>query len=354
MVPRLGAQAVPSKRLLQREANIQAGIQELDRWLQDLMRQGLAIAPAQPYQFWEDIAARMVDAQAPGLARRLRECAYIAHSGEGWPQRLLAHLGKLHVLIQGYQRIETLPLNLQFELRTQIGWTYKKEDVFALAQESHPNPHSDPTPLPMSQADSWQVLGLRVLEEDRLWTQRIWLWGRQSDCPAFILNFAYGSPSFEHQGISLVAGINLAAELVFYPSSYPLRALIKNLTGSATPLLAFDHGVTVTDAIARYGQALSKTPWIELMPVVLDAVIPINLGRNKELSEQDVVAASGAPSRWWIADSSGHGLPLHPQFPHEWELLALSGGHPIALAAEWNGTYLWPLSVVTDNRLVIF
>jgi len=36
----------------------------LELWLRDLVRQGLAAAPGQPYSFWDAVAARLVDAQA--------------------------------------------------------------------------------------------------------------------------------------------------------------------------------------------------------------------------------------------------------------------------------------------------
>ena len=45
-----------------------AGAQELEQRLTDLLRGGLAAAEQAGYGLWEETAARMVDAQAPGLA----------------------------------------------------------------------------------------------------------------------------------------------------------------------------------------------------------------------------------------------------------------------------------------------
>ena len=64
-----GAQA---KRRAEREATMTAGLDELERWLGDLVRQGLAGARRQPYAYWDTMAARLVDAQLPGLADRVR------------------------------------------------------------------------------------------------------------------------------------------------------------------------------------------------------------------------------------------------------------------------------------------
>ena len=52
---------------------ISAGLDELERWLHDLVRRGLASIQAEPPRFWDSVAARLVDAQAPGLARLVRE-----------------------------------------------------------------------------------------------------------------------------------------------------------------------------------------------------------------------------------------------------------------------------------------
>ena len=72
-----GAGAAPdpeaqARRLAQRIETMSAGIDEFERWLLDLVRQGLASARHQPYAFWDAAAARLVDAQMPGLADRVR------------------------------------------------------------------------------------------------------------------------------------------------------------------------------------------------------------------------------------------------------------------------------------------
>ena len=48
------------------------GIDELDRWLGDLVRRGLDSARSEGYRFWDAMGARLVDAQAAGLARSVR------------------------------------------------------------------------------------------------------------------------------------------------------------------------------------------------------------------------------------------------------------------------------------------
>ena len=184
-----------AKRAQQRHSKVTAGMQDLELWLRDLVRQGLAAAAGQPYSFWDAVAARLVDAQAPGVARLVREMASIPHSGAGWQERLLENLGRVYLLIEGFKRLETLPAETQADIRTQIGWT-KSEELLAAS----------------SVRDRWLVLAQRVAEEDRLRVQRIWLWGSESEQAALILHFAHGNEALE---TSLVPGTSVDAELVF-------------------------------------------------------------------------------------------------------------------------------------------
>ena len=49
-----------------------AGMDDFARWLADLARSGTASARHQPYAWWDGTAARLVDAQLPGLADEVR------------------------------------------------------------------------------------------------------------------------------------------------------------------------------------------------------------------------------------------------------------------------------------------
>ncbi|NEQ26965.1 MAG: SWIM zinc finger family protein, partial [Microcoleus sp. SIO2G3] len=141
-----------AKRAGDRQRKITAGIQDLRLWLEDRVRQGLANLPQEPYPFWDAPAARLVDAQAPGLARQVRELATVVHTGNDWIDRLLGQLARLYLLTEGFDRLETLPPQVQADLRTQIGWTIAQEEVLAAP----------------GQADLWLVVGQRTEKEDPL------------------------------------------------------------------------------------------------------------------------------------------------------------------------------------------
>jgi hypothetical protein len=300
--------AAQAKTAAAREIKVAAGIEELGRWLRDLIRQGLAGAQSRPYSFWESMAARMVDAQAPGLARMLRALAGIPASGEGWQARLLERLALLHLLLEGYQRIETLPPDTQSDIRTAIGWSQNQDDLLESA----------------GLRDRWLILGQRVEDEDHLRVQRTWLWGEQCVRPALILAFAAPGQPLDR---SLVPGAALDAELVYFPSAYQLRALVKQRSGPPIPLSGTPGHTDIHSAMTAYAAALAVVPWIERFPMPLQAVTPTRIDE-----------------RWAVRDGDGRTLPLAPGFAHGWRLLALSGGRPLALFGEWNGTTLLPLS----------
>jgi hypothetical protein len=78
--------AAGEKAASRRAERVAAGLRELDAWLADQLRGGLAGASRLGYAHWDTMAARLIDAQAPGAARLVRNLADYA----GDPERLLA------------------------------------------------------------------------------------------------------------------------------------------------------------------------------------------------------------------------------------------------------------------------
>ena len=310
-------EAAQAKRAASRDAKVETGLRDLDLWLHDLIRNGLATAATQPLNFWLNPAARLVDAQAPGLARRVRDLATLPASGEGWQDRLLQRLSQIHLLIESYRRLEALAPEMQAEVRTQIGWTQDQDQVLNAA----------------GVRDQWWVLGQRVQEEDRLRVQRTWLWGQTTAWPALILNFAYGAQPFSE--MSLMPATTIDATLAYFPAAFALRALIKD-----QPVMVDSHAAplgfaTLADAFAAYAEALIRNPWLDRYPFTLQNVWPIQ--RN---------------DFWYLRDQVGHTISLSPYSVQGWTLFALSGGQPITVSGEWNGEALWPLSVWANDRFV--
>ena len=200
--------AAARRRAEQREARVAAGIMELDSWLRDQVRQGLAASQRAGYLHWDDIAARMVDAQAPGLAERLRALAAVPHSGPGWDGRLLEEYALLRLLAAACRDQGRLPQPLRDTVRSRVGFTVRQAEVLASAAPVR---------------DRWQVLARRDLESDRIRTRRTWLRGRRTGRAALVLSFAAAGQPLDD---SLAVGTEIDADLAFYPGAVALRALV--------------------------------------------------------------------------------------------------------------------------------
>lgn len=304
--------AARGARVEAREAKVDAGVEELDRWLADLVRQGLADAPARPYASWDAMAARLVDAQAPGLAGRVRGLAGIAVSGDGWEERLLAALGRLHLAVRGWRRRGALDDAARADLRSVVGWPVPTDEVLA----------SPPV------RDRWVVLGRRRTADDRLRVQRVWLRGRATGRDALSLSFAGPGQEFDP---TLVPVTEVDADLCFYPGTRPLRALVAarhEPAERAAELPARPSVAAVADDLAA---ALAADPWSDRQPVVLAGAVP-QAGRDG----------------WALRDREGFLLPLAGG-DDPWALVAVAGGRPATIAGEWSGAGLVPLAVAAEG-----
>lgn len=310
-----------AKRVQRREEKIAAGLEELALWMADLVRQGLAAAQARPAGFWDNMAARLVDAQAPGLARQVRNLSAVVFSGDGWQARLLAGLGRLYLLVHAYGRLATLPPELAADVRTYAGWTRSQEELTALP----------------GVRDTWWVVGRRVTREDQLRVQRTWLWGKSSNAPALLLDFAVGNQSLD---TTYQVGSGLEAELVYYPSAQPLRAVLR---GDARSLAVFEElpgCIDISAALQAYARALSCDPWLERWPMGLRHVTPVT------------VLQAGEARIWKLQDAEGRQVPMNTDEEVGWSLVGISGGRPLDVFGEWDGEGLMVLSASQGRRVL--
>ncbi|MGW3914115.1 SWIM zinc finger family protein [Streptomyces sp. NPDC005070] len=296
------------RRAERRAERITAGAAELEQRLADLLRGGLASAERAGYGMWEETAARMVDAQAPGLAARVRELGAIPSSGPGWPVRLLEECALLHLLDQGWLRRERLPDDLAATVRSRVGLPGS----------------ADGPPV----RDRWLVLAQYDTADARLTTRRIWLYGAESGRTALLLSYGAAGRAPE---LALPVGLAFEAELSAYPGAGQPRAALGERFTAPAPAAIRPKGLTTPQAAARYGEALRADPWLDSCPVTLERVIPTPDG-----------------DAWQLADADGESaLPLSPSSrsrPELWRLVALSGGAPVTVFGECGHRGFTPLT----------
>jgi hypothetical protein len=297
-----------AKRAADRMAKVAAGLEDLGRWMRDLVRNGFAAISADP-KFFEQAAARLVDAQAPGAARLVREIGALHQAGEGWPARMLRRVARLYLLAEAFGRIADLPAGTQADVRTAVGLPAREEDV--LAGEAV--------------RDRWTVVGQKVEEEERLRTQRTWLVGETTGRTALVLEFAFMGQPLKS---TLAAGTRFEAEVAFYPSAHPMRAAIKQRLSETVITNAAGGHAGIRSALEAYGAVAAAQPWLERVGMGLQNVVVV-----------------WQEEQWHLRDEAGRGMALAQGFAQGWELLAISGGRPAGIFGEFDGRAFMPLSV---------
>ena len=176
------------------------GVAALKVWVEDLVKTGIAIASTKGYAFFDEPARRMVDAQSPGIARRVQRLGEIAVSGGGWQLPFLQELARIHLLIRAFEKIDSLPEANQADVIAAMGVPAKAEDAADQA----------------AVADHWQVVAQETEEQDRLRVQRTWMYGKASRRPAMVLVFAHGTTPLQSD---LLPATGFEGELCFFPGN---------------------------------------------------------------------------------------------------------------------------------------
>ena len=305
------------KRAAKRQTQVERGIEHLDLWLEDLVRNGLGSLETQSTAIWEQQAARMVDAQLPGIASRIRSLIAIHNAVPDWPTRLLTRLGQLTLLSQAFQHIEQLDPNLQTDVRLMLGWTLEETEVLARGEHL---------------SDNWLVLGQIQEETPRGRAQRTWLQGERTQRSALLEQFA--APGLPFSKV-FPTGVCWQGTLVFWPSASPQRALIETHSGPTSSITeSLPGNATIEEFCKTVAATLARHPWRYRFLCTLCTVTPV---------------FDQATNRWYIRDKQGQGLPLKASEGF-WHLLAISGGHALDLAAEWDGECLTPLGFLSEGQ----
>ncbi|MEL6894452.1 MAG: SWIM zinc finger family protein, partial [Actinomycetota bacterium] len=301
----------------ERVERMHAGLIELDRWLDDRIRTGLADPSVARFATWDDLAARLVDARAGSLANRIRRLAGLVGASPDWHDDVLAELGVLHLLSQAGRRLGSLPGPLGDAVATSVGWQVKRADVLAGVPDT----------------DDWVVCGRSDNREDRIEVRRHWLRGRASGRWALVLSFAAYQQSLD---TSLEPGTSIRADLHRYPGP-ALRALVGDRHGE--PTIAAPPSQPVASACDEVGRMIAAEPWLDRVPTTINA----RLARN------------GAG--WALTDATGSLPVLVPDHrPGDADglatLLAHSAGEPVDLTVEWTPHGVVPLALHAADRTI--
>lgn len=308
------------KRQNERWLKVKAGIDELDLWLRDMVRGGLLLLPEKPGSYFDKMAARLIDAQATGLANMVREFSRINYfEGEIWQIKATELASKIHLLIEAIRNIEKMPWPWQEEIKQRIGWNIQQKEL---------NEHEHAKKI----EDNWLVIGRKTTTEEDITMQRNWLYGCNSGTIANVINFAYKSIPIE---TPLVPGLLAKAVLVFYPGVSAYRAIIGlHLENKAVLPSELQGCIDLEEAQNQFATQLSLNPWLDELPQLIE---DLRLVKHN--------------NRWFLQDRQRAMLPVAPQTDEQkiWKLLAYSMGHFQKLFVLRYQNALMPLGVVQTN-----
>ena len=263
--------------------SVDDGIQELTRWLSDLIRAGLLELPNKPPRYFDTIAARMIDAKARGLAGLIKSLGQINFSStDEWLDEATNIIGKLNLLIQSWKNINNLPEDWQISVKNLIGWNQYSKELLADKQATVIKDH-------------WIVLGQEKEEVSGLITLKTWLWGIKSGKSALVINSSYGSSPLEN---TMIVGSVINAEVAFFPGHTHQRGIIRNDTEllNSLPENPSFHNNFIALIDELHKKELDN-PWLDNEVFLVENIRLIKQGNN-----------------WFLLDADDHLIPTIDEF----------------------------------------
>lgn len=319
------AEAQRERAKEKREADMLAGLDDLDRWIGDQLERGLAAFMADAQTLCRQMAQRLVDAKLSGLATAIDALpSQLFSLPEAERNRFLVErLGSFHLLAQAYRRQDQLSDCLRADVRRLAGWPVRREDLLA-----------DPSALRVK-AD-WIIVAVRSeVQPDRLRRIETWLvrCGADQDAsgPHFAVLIDFVPLATGGAGSPFTPGEAISAELVFYPSAAPLRALIDERSEKPQSAEWPRPDQDLSEALAGYYRMLAVQPWLPAWPIMAKnlKLVVVQPGR---------FAFSGA-------GSSSAALPVNPAAGET--VMPMLGLDGLQVTGLWDGRHFSPMSAAT-------
>ena len=299
---------------------IDEGVYQLKQTLEDLIRHGLSTSNISEHSFWDNLAKRMLDAQAPGLASQVRQLEHTLSSGHFAESHFLHQAGSIYLLLETWNKREKCSPELQKEIEQLVGISPKKEDLIAKPNQIG-SEHLK---------DQWIVISRNLSNIDNLNMIQSWVYGVKPGRFGKKLSFS-PSPSKPHD--PWLMGNHVNTELAFYPGLSPSRITPVD-EGSPTEAYNFSpaHYLQVCKdfetMLNGYAECRSSNPWHRYHPAILKLQL-----------------AEGESPR--LIDCDGSALQAELTTKQIRVIEALTGNHPSFFFVEWNGYKLKPYSLIS-------
>lgn len=195
---------------------------------------------------------------------------------------LIENLGEYHLLAQAYRRQDKIPEALRHDVRRLVGWTQERQVLL-----------EDPNALRIETA--WTVIATHVeVQPDKLRRIETWLMGTRNavGVPAVLIDYvpvatAATVSSFE-------VGEVLEAELVFYPSAAPLRAIISSRKPGEAKAVSLP-ALPLSNALSSYDDIRTTQPWLKQWPITVSHTACTRLEKSGLLLGDDEMSVPVLP-----------------------------------------------------------
>jgi hypothetical protein len=309
-------EAAQAKRQQARQVKVSHGIEELIAWIKDIVRNGIISIPEKGHAFFENMSRRLIDAQAPGLAGMVRNLGETNFYTDGWPTRFMDQLIRIYMVAEAFNNNASLNELIQQDIKTWIGFTQNQDDL-----------KEQPGIL-----DTWLVLGKQTSEADNITTEKYWLYGTQSNEYALLLQFIVRGQGLQ---FNFSPGMFVQAELVFFPSAVPMRALVKRqiTTDAVSQLSKFENWQKVAETETMLNELL---PFRSERPFIVSRLKPVAFNQQ-----------------WWLQDEQKRIMQIKNDYKNIWKLLSISGGESVDMAVVGKEDQYEPLGIWQNNEYKI-
>jgi SWIM zinc finger len=289
----------------QREAAILAGLDEFDLWISDILERGVSVFLSNAPQLCRIAAQRLVDAKAPSLAASVDALpsALLAMPSAGRADASIQALGAWHLLGEAYRRQNLLPEALREDVRRLTGWSVPRQALLDDKQA-------------LRRSGGWTVFAIHSeAQPDKLRRIETWLEDGEGG-HALLMDFVPLATGAD--GSPFAPGEQFNAELVFYPSAAPMRAIIAARSEAPASVGAATPRVPLREALDSCHAMRSRQPWLGAWPVSFTADAVVQTGKGE----------------LWVTDGN-HAVPLDPR--QRDETLVLTQVDLSAMTGFWNG-----------------
>lgn len=311
-----------NKRAEERLTAVNAGVEELEKWLEDIVRIGLLELPNRSYDDFSRMAARMVDSKASGLAGWVRALGDLNYtSTQAWQTEALSIIGRLNLLIQAWKNHSNLSEPWLATVKNLVGWSQSTKDLKVNAEA-------------LALKDEWLVLGKELETIDDIVIQREWLWGCNTGGSALILNFG---TRFNALTNSLLPASVIEAEVAYFPAIVPQRGIIRIQKNINNILNTQPAKLSDLKALkSEHNKNLKANPWTNNNCYLVDKIQLLQIR-----------------DQWQASDKDHNHIPLDLDDKTIMKWLLYSGNQPVGAAVVYKQEALKVLGIFSTTQYIV-